>query len=273
MIYNYFSPLFYPRFNTLNEKPPTIYAILNSIVNFGKDEEERIKIPELSRYGRTTIFDFSYPLSKNVNKEDFECMILNHYFMRRINFDTVTAFKLQLNVRLNSIMPLYNKLFDSLENWDIFSGEEITRILEDEKTSSNITDNITNNTSDNTTNNSLENNSSTNSSNTLDSRNSDMPQSQIENVQNADYLTNYKLDKNTANSTDSSTSNGNSTSKTTNNTTENSTSSANENTNTKEIINRSLADKMTIYKDFQENLKSIYDLIFKELDCLFYSLV
>lgn len=265
MIYNYFNPLFYPRFNTLNEKPPTIYAILNSIVNFGKDEEEKIKIPELAKNGRTTIFDFSYPLSKNINKEDFECMILNHYFMRRINFDTVTAFKMQLNVKLNSIMPLYNKLFDSLKDWDIFSGEEMTRSLEDKKTSNNTT----NNTSDNTTNNTLTNNSSTNSSNTLDSRNSDMPQSEIENVQNADYLTNYKLDKNTANSSDNSTSTGNSTSKTTNNTTENS----NENTNTKEIINRSLADKMTIYKDFQENLKSIYDLIFKDLDCLFYALI
>ena len=36
MIYN---PLFYPFFSPLNEKPPTLYAILNSIANFSKEDK------------------------------------------------------------------------------------------------------------------------------------------------------------------------------------------------------------------------------------------
>ncbi len=52
-------------------------------------------------------------------------MILNKFLTRRIGFDTVTAFKIQLNVKMNEIMPKFNKLFNSLENWDIFNDGEI----------------------------------------------------------------------------------------------------------------------------------------------------
>jgi hypothetical protein len=41
-------------------------------------------------------------------------------------FDTVTAFRIQLNVKINEIMPLYNKMFDAIENWDIFGDGEVT---------------------------------------------------------------------------------------------------------------------------------------------------
>ena len=65
--------------------PPTLYSILNSIVNF--ENEDPVKIKDLARYGRSKIFDFDYPLSQYANKEEFECMILNHYIMRRIGYE------------------------------------------------------------------------------------------------------------------------------------------------------------------------------------------
>ena len=40
-----------------------------------------------------------------------------------------------------------------------------------------------------------------------------------------------------------------------------------------ETIKRSPADKITILNEMQENIKSIYSLIFKDLECLFYQLV
>ena len=51
--------------------------------------------------------------------------------MRRIGQETLRAFQLTLSNKLNEIMPYYNKLFDMLEGWDIFSdGEEVTRTSE-----------------------------------------------------------------------------------------------------------------------------------------------
>lgn len=232
----YLIPLLVPRIPHDNPKPPTIYALLNSIVNFGK--EEQIKISELAKNGRDKIFDFTYPLTNNISKEDFECMILNHYMMRRIGFDTLTAFKLQLYVKLNEIMPVYNKLFDALETWDIFNdGEVIERDLTDNRTIDNT--NKINSKSDSTS----------------DRRFSEMPQNQLQNISDGTYLTDYNLDKNN----DNSETNGESKTK--------------DDNIIKEIIKRSPSDKIAIYKELIENRNNIYSMIFKDLDNLFYQLV
>lgn len=236
MMNPYLIPPLIPKLPHDNPKPPTIYALLNSIVNFGK--EEQIKISDLAKYGRNKFFDFNYPLSNVISKEDFECMILNHYMMRRIGFDTLTAFKLQLYVKLNEIMPLYNKLFDALENWNIFNdGELIERDLTDNRTINNT--NLINSES--------ESNS--------DRRFSEMPQNQLSNISDGTYLTDYNLDKNN----DKSKTNGNSNTK--------------DDNVVKEIIKRSPSDKINIYKQFIESKNNIYSMIFKDLDSLFYQLV
>lgn len=247
---NYFLP--FPFIPANCEKPPTVYTILESIVNYGKDDKTKIK--NLAKEGRTTIFDFDYPLSSNINKEDFESMILNHFLMRRIGFETVTAFRIQLNVKLNEIMPLYNKMFDALENWNIFNDGETTKRYG--------TDNRTIEATGETEN-TLENESTTNSSETSDRRNSELPQDQLELLRNGSYVSNYNYDQNNAESKDNSTSNGKSNSK--NNTKDDNIY--------QETIEKSPADKIAIYKEFQENLKSIYGMIFKDLECLFYQVI
>lgn len=236
------------------EKPPTVYSILNSIVNGTKEPNEYTKIKDLAKEGRSTIFDFDYPLSTNVSSETFETMILNHYMMRRIGFDTVTAFKLQLNVKLNEIMPIYNKMFDSLENWNIFNdGEKEVRSGFDNRDSNSKSENINN----------LENNSNTNTTTTSDNRSSDTPQNQLEDVKNGNYVTQYSYDTNINSGTDNSTSVGNS--KTNSNTSEKN--------NYEETITRTPADKISILKDMQTNIKNIYTMIFDELDVLFYGII
>lgn len=246
MIYNdYLISMFYPPIlPTNNYNSPTIYSILESIVNYGTDNKTKIK--DLAKVGRTEIFDFDYPLTDNIKKEDFECMILNKFMMRRIGFETLTAFKIQLNVKLNEIMPMYNKMFDAIENWNIFNdGETIEKIGEDNR---NIE-----------TNNTLTNNSETQSTDISDRRNSELPQSQLSNVRDGSYVTDYNYDTNNSNSYDNSKSKG-------------SSNSQDKNTYN-EIEKRSPIDKISIYKEFQENLKSIYTLIFNDLDCLFFQLL
>ena len=236
--------LFYPRFSTLNEQPPTLYAIMNSIVNFGK--EDKTKIKNLALESRTTIFDFDYPLSDKINKSDFECMILNHFMMRRIGFETFTPFQIQLNVKLNEIMPIYNKMFDVLENWNIFEdGETYIRSTVDFGTSES--------------NNSVESNSTTNTINKSDRRHSDTPQNQLENIKDGSYVSDYDYDVDENSGNDNSNSKGNV--KTT------------DNRNFEEISKRSPQDKINIYKNFIENRNNIYSMIFKDLECLFYQLV
>ena len=110
----------------MNTKPPTLYALMNSIANY--DVEEKTKIRDLAKATHEKIFDFDYPLSSKVNKEEFECQILNHFIMRRIGFETFTAFQLYLENKLNEILPYYNIMFDSLADYNLFNdGETITR--------------------------------------------------------------------------------------------------------------------------------------------------
>lgn len=246
--------IYYPFLPPNCDKPPTIYSILNSIVNGTKEPDDYTKIKDLAKEGRSTIFDFDYPLTQNVSKETFETMILNHYMMRRIGFDTVTAFKLQLNVKLNDVMPIYNKMFDALENWDIFNdGEKQVRSGFDNRDSNSKSENINN----------LENKSNTNTTTTSDNRSSDTPQNQIEDIKNGNYVTQYNFDTNINSGTDNSTSVGNSTSN----------SNTSEKNNYEETITRTPADKISILKDMQTNIKNIYTMIFDELDDLFYGII
>lgn len=227
-VYPFIRPPAFPDYNL----PPTLYRILNSLVNY--DEEEQTKIKNLAAAGREDIFDFEYPLSQNVDKEDFEVMILNHFLMRRIGYDTMTAFKIALDVKLNEIMPMYNKMFDMLENWNVFNdGERVTRTVTDAGT------------------NSL--NNTTTSQNTSDRRYSDTPQQQLTNVRDGKYITDYNYD--------------------TDNGSVSSLSSGTDSRNTSETIIRTPSDKMKLYKEFIENKKSIMTMIFEDLEPLFYGLV
>ena len=163
--------------------------------------------------------------------------------MRRIGFETFVAFKIQLDVKLNEIMPIYNKMFDALQNWDIFNDGETSKRYGDEYRI-------------NTASNTLENSSNSNTNNISDRRESNTPQNQLDNVRDGKYVTNYNYDTNNATSTDSSNSRGSSNSEDTN--------------KYNEIIERSPADKISILKEMQQNIQSIYSLIYKDLESLFY---
>ena len=247
MIYPFFNYIFAsPLFVPTDNRPPTIYDILNAMANFDKPENEQIKVSHLSEQMHSRVFDFSYPLSKNIDKNKFEIMILNKFLMRRIGFETFTAFKIQLNVKLNEIMPKYNKLFDALENWDIFNDGEVTeRKGEDISQTQNK--------------NELTNTSTNNTENISDRRYSDTPQNQLQNLRDGSYVTKYNYDTDTAKSNDNSNSQGKS----------------NTDSNNKywEETSRSPADKIKIYQEMQDNINSIYTLIYNDLEDLFYSLL
>ena len=267
---NLFSPFFIP---SNCSKPPSLFYLLESIVNHNVDLNEPapdVKIKDLAKIGRTTIFNFDYPLSTHITKEKFETMILNHYLMRRINFDTLTAFRIQLDVKLNEIMPIYNKMFDSLENWNIFEDGETTKRESIDERNINVNSNTKNEVASNT-NNEINSNITNSSENTQDLRNSKLPQNEIQNVKDGKYLSEYNYNSNNANSNDISNQTG--TSNNTTNTKTDNITNTNDNNNENETITRSPADKISIYKSMQDDIKSIYTLIFDELDELFYGVI
>lgn len=216
--------------NNVRNKPPTVYFLLESIVNYGKDEKTKIK--DLASEGRERFFNFDYPLTNKIDKATFETNILNHFMMRRIGAETFTAFQINLNAKMNEIMPLYNMMIDSLDGIDLLN----------ESYSRNGTDNSS-------TNNSINNSSST----TSDKRYSDTPQNKLTEVQSGQYVTEYNYDTNT----DSSTSQGTS-----------------QNARTySETYTKSPSNKITQLKELQKEIKSIYSLIYDELDDLFYGII
>ena len=147
-------------------RPPLLCDIMNSIVNYGK--EKQTSISNISKVARGTIFDFDYNLSENINKEEFETMILDRFIMRRLAYETYTAWKIALKVKLYEIMPYYNKLFDALGEWNIFKdGETGSREM--------------------------------GSDSETDSRYSKLPQNEIEDIKDGTYMTDYTLGQNKSN--------------------------------------------------------------------------
>lgn len=273
MFPNYFLfPYFMPYIPNDLDRPVTVYALLESLVNYGK--EDKTKIRNLAKEGRTKIFDFDYPLSNYVNKEEFETNILNHFIKRRIGFQTVTDFKIHLEVKLNEIMPMYNKMFDVLENWNIFESEKTIHDSNANRdvdtTSNNSSERNTENTNKTTT--ELSNETSNNTNVTDDKRYSQLPQSEIQNVQNASYLTDYTYTQNETTSEDNSTSNGSSNA--TNNTNENFEENGSNKTKDKNIVHEeTIKTNPTLMYEYLEKMKNIYSMIYKDLDCLFYQLI
>lgn len=248
--------MIYPILCQGNDLPLTVYSILESYVNYGKSETEQVKIRDMWKIGREYLFDFQYPLSIET-KENFEHNIINHYLMRCINYETVLLFKINLENKLNEIMPKYNILFSKLDGWDIFKSDTTKREYKD----SGITNSST--SQHNTSNGSTTSNGS--SENSGDTAYSDTPQSQITDVTDMAYISEYTKTRN-GGTTDLTTTN--------NNTVDN--TGVESGTSTKDItetITHTVSNTLDVYLKFQEKYNNIYTMIYKDLDCLFYGLV
>lgn len=221
------------------DEPNTIYAFMQSIVNYDREPDEQVKIKDLSKYARANIFDFDYPVSDVIGKENFEEMFLNHYMFRRINFDTLTSFKIHLAVKLNDIMPKYNKMVEGFDKI-AFDGTIETHERTQTDTSSGSSD-VSSTSTDNSE---------------SDTKYSDTPEGMINDIKSGAYMSEYTY--NQANSQ------GNSNSHSTNSNTGNTT----------EQITIKRGDPIDEYQKFLsiEQL-NIYSMIFKECDSLFYGLI
>lgn len=126
------------------------------------------------------IFDFDYPFYNEERRKQFEQHFIEHFYFDEIGQETVARFKHRLKIKLNLIMPYWNKIFlaDELEQ-RILDNYDVTETYEKE-----VIDNTTQ-TSNGTV-------SSTNE-NTSKNLESDTPVTKTD-LDNIDYFSNITKD-------------------------------------------------------------------------------
>lgn len=80
----------------------------------GYDESQGYKkIPEIIEAAREKVFDFPFEIFDASYKSVLETKILKHYYLGEIGFETVGVWKHFLDMKINEIMPYYNKLYET----------------------------------------------------------------------------------------------------------------------------------------------------------------
>lgn len=120
------------------------------------------------------IFSFDFPIFDENYREILCKKILKHFYTREIGEETVGLWKLRLDMRMNEIMPYYNKLYESeLIEFNPMYDVDLTR---DHTLKSNGTRKYT------------DNGTVSNTSKDV-TKYSDTPQGSLQNVENGAYLT------------------------------------------------------------------------------------
>lgn len=146
------------------------------------------------------VFDFDFPIFDEAYREVLCGKILKHYYLREIGLETVGAWKLMLDTKLNEIMPYYNQLYNSEKiKIDPMNDYKLTKNYNKTK---NESKNGNNQTDSSGTNKASQNGSNEGTDYNLYS---DTPQGALTGVDNQEYLTNARKVTNTDTTTASST--------------------------------------------------------------------
>lgn len=162
---------------------------------------------------RQGIFNFDYPIFNEAYRPTLETKILKHFYFREIGEETTGLWKVRLNMKLNEIMPYYNKLYQTelLEYNPLYT----TNLKKTRKTEGRASENITETGKENGRGTSKSkaqsaSESSARETNSSDSKQlfSDTPQGSLTRIEENTYLTNATVnqDSDSKHSSDSSTS-------------------------------------------------------------------
>lgn len=151
-----------------------------------EDSQGYANIKDVIEKSREKIFDFEYPIFDPEYKSVIETKILKHYYTREIGLETVGLWKHFLNMRMNEIMPYYNKLYKSelLEFNPLYNVKyDVTHKGATSGTNTDIDNGTINENIDDNRN--VDRNWRDNSMDKY----SDTPQGSVENLENNTYLT------------------------------------------------------------------------------------
>lgn len=168
------------------------------------------------------IFDFDFPMYAGSTKQELCSLILRHYYMREIGMETFPLWQLQLETRMNEIMPYYVQLAEAtISMADAFKSKDIKEDTlrvgtnnEDISRADNVESSDTLNasqdgtadressgktTNEGTTNIEGNSTSNTNVENNTQHLVSDTPQNGLQNVINGTYLSSADIGKENGN--------------------------------------------------------------------------
>ena len=245
---------------------------------------------------RAKVFDFSYPIFDEKYREILETKILKHFYTREICCETVGLWKHFLGVRMNEIMPYYNKLYNSelIEfnpMYDIDLTTDHNKELNGTRNENGQFSETGNSETDKNTNENIDGN--TNSTTTLadNEKNDhwdlyqDTPQGGVDGVRQENYLTNVRhITDDKTGSTATNTTNSNENRERESNTNEETNTSKN-GTNTKNGTLKDIEDYIQHVKgktggvsyskmleEFRNTFLNIDMMIINDLNDLFFKL-
>ena len=177
----------------INDEPPSLYALMNSKINYNNPNP--VSIENLPAAFKSYLFDFDYPLN-NLFKSKFEETFLTHYMFRRIGYDTFLSFKLHLKVKMQEIMPKYNKMLEGFDLLDFTGEQEIhSKTASNSKQSADTISGTSSSSASDTVSGTV----------TTDNRYSELPQSEIIDPTTSSYMTDYTLNTATTSNTTTTT--------------------------------------------------------------------
>lgn len=151
-------------------------------------------ITETIATAREHVFNFDYPIFDEHYRNTLETKILKHYYFREIGAETVGLWKAWLDMKMNEIMPYYNKLYlTELLDYNPLYTTNLTRTRKKENT---LTEHLTENGKESgvgslTSKAQSANENSITENSTTDSKQlySDTPQGSLARIENNTYLT------------------------------------------------------------------------------------
>lgn len=228
--------------------------------------------------GRPHLFDFEYQFFNNDigEKTRFETIFIKNFYTREIEFESISLFKLELELLFNLRMPGWTKLYQStVIDYDMLNDTKatVTRVRED-TTEANTTQQLNGerdasfNTDDTTRTEVSDDTVTINKQLT-----SDLPQHTVAvssaGMYGRDYVENNGSNTTAGNTTTNNTSGGGNKEKTVNTgTTDNKQKNVGNETETREgaFGGKSFNEKIA---DYRANIINVYEIIFKECEILF----
>lgn len=99
------------------------------IVESNTMEHDMLPISQRIDLALPKIFNFQYPIWNVDYKPILERKIIMHYFNKEVGLETVGLWKLYLEERLNLIMPLYNKMYETtVKDYDYLSNNNYEEV-------------------------------------------------------------------------------------------------------------------------------------------------
>lgn len=150
------------------------------------ESQDYTKIDDVIANSIDKIFDFDFPIFDESYRSILETKIVRHYYTREIGFETVALWKHFLNMRINEIMPYYNKLYKS----ELLEFNPLYNVKYD-ITHKGATSGTNTDIDNGTINENIDDNRNTDRNwrdNSMD-KYSDTPQGSVKNLENNTYLT------------------------------------------------------------------------------------